>query len=91
MNLIKMALSAVTGFAGNFKTYLIAGAIALVLILGAYELGKFKGKEEQKVVQAQAATTAETKGIKAHAKVEQSVQKLSDPDLDDKLSRWMRD
>lgn len=69
-------------------------ALKVVEILGivfagflTYVSGKDKGKTEQKEQQSKEDLEAAKERIKVNA----NVQKTNDPDLDERLSKWVRD
>lgn len=74
--------------------FLQAIALKAVEILGivfagflTYVSGKDKGRTEQKEQQHK----EDLEAVKERIKVNADVQKTSDPDLDKRLSKWMRD
>lgn len=78
-------------FAKSYRVYLFIAAGVAVALFGSYEAGRWKGKQEQKVIQAEAQTKAITKGVQSHGTKQKEVNRLSDPDLDSRLDQWMRD
>lgn len=71
----------------QFAPYVV-GLLALIGgIAAAYFKGRSKGSTDAKAKQAQ----ADAKAVKTARKVEDDVRKSSDPDIDDRLSKWMRD
>lgn len=65
---------------------LIAAAGALVLVLGAYALGRYDGK----VVCTGNAAVSYQEGVKRNDGIEKQVQRMDVPALDRALSRWVR-
>lgn len=75
----------------KYKIYLVAvGAFALS-VTASYHLGKWQGRQAERVDMANARAEAVQKGVKTHGKKEREVKKLADPDLDVRLDKWMRD
>ncbi|MGE8105140.1 hypothetical protein ACQKP1_15785 [Allorhizobium sp. NPDC080224] len=71
----------------QFAPYLV-GALALIGgIAAAYLKGRSRGSTDAKAKLAQ----ADAKAVKTARKVEDDVRKSSDPDVDRRLSQWMRD
>lgn len=65
--------------------------IAAVLILvAAGAVGYVEGKSRCEVKDARADLKAIEKGNQAHDKIEEKVLVLSDPDLDRRISKWVR-
>lgn len=62
------------------------GAI-LAIIAGAFLYGRREGSQAQKQKQAE----ANAKAARTARKVEDDVRKSSSGDIDDRLSKWMRD
>lgn len=77
--------------ATGYSVYAICLAIITVLITGAWYEGKWRGRQEQRVLYAQERLEATNRGVQAHAKTQREVQKLSDPDIDADLTKWLRD
>jgi hypothetical protein len=73
----------------SFKAYLyLGGFLALLAAAGGIY---YKGWSScQKMRDAEQAQN-ELKGYKLYDRTEKEVLKLSDPDLDVRLARWMRD
>jgi len=88
---MKELFTRLVGTLAGYRTYLIAAAVVLALITGAWYGGKWQGAQEQKVIQANEKAAATIKGVQTHDKVQREVKKLSDPDLDADLAKWMRD
>jgi len=71
----------------QFAPYLIGLAAIIGGLATAYFKGRREGSSSAKKEQAEANAKAVTKA----RKVEDDVHKSSDADVDDRLSRWMRD
>lgn len=67
--------------------YLIGLAALIGGLFTVYAKGRREGSSSVKAKQAQ----AEAKATSAARKVEDDVRKTSDSDVDERLSRWMRD
>jgi len=63
------------------------GLGAILLMATLYGFGYVKGGADHKAEAQKAAL----KGVENHAKIEREVMGLNDHDLDDRLSKWMRD
>lgn len=72
--------------------YWVLGIALAAMAIWLYGLVQYtRGQASADVKCAKAETVAIQKGVDTHAKVETKVKKLSDPDLDHALSKWMRD
>lgn len=80
-----------TAFYGKYRVYILGGLAGVLTLFVTYHLGHWKGVNDQKLVQATARTVAIEKGVQAHGKKQQEVNRLSDPDLDGRIDKWMRD
>jgi len=83
------------------RVYLIAGALAIAGATGAFyvgnSMGYTEGRAESDVACAVASKRAAEqavadamKGVAAREKRKQEINRLSDPELDARLDRWMR-
>jgi hypothetical protein len=70
-----------------WRMYLIAGVGIAVAIAAAGLWGYIEGKTACQTSQLKAVVEAQ----KDHEKLETKIIRLADPDLDERLSRWMRD
>jgi len=64
---------------------------AVLLLLGVYTIGHIKGSSSCEVKHAKAVSVAIQKESQHHEEVKKKVMRLSDPDLDKRLSKWLRD
>lgn len=71
----------------QFSPYLIG----LVALLGGLATAYFKGRREGSQSAKQKQAEADAKAAKTARKVEDDVRKSSDADINDRLSKWMRD
>jgi hypothetical protein len=71
------------------------GLIILATVIGVLGLGSgisyYKGYQSAKRICKAETQAATLEGIKTHGKIEKEVMRLNDPDLDSRLSKWMRD
>ena len=71
----------------KYKTNLIQVGVLLVGLVSVYGIAVVRTNANCKVSQAK----AQVEGVKTNEKIRQAVTGLSDPDLDKRLSRWVRD
>lgn len=72
---------------GKLTGWAAAIGAVIAVLAAAYFKGRREGSQNAKQKQAE----ADAKAVKTARKVEDDVRKSSDADIDDKLSRWMRD
>ncbi len=77
----------ISALLAQFAPYLIGLAAIAGGLLTAYMKGRREGSQSAKQKQAE----ANAKAVNTARKVEDDVRKSSDHDIDDRLSRWMRD
>lgn len=63
----------------------------LALLAGGLAFTHYKAYQFGKSSVTNSQNKADVKAVKEHAKLETKIIRLSDPDLDKRLSRWMRD
>lgn len=71
----------------KYKTKLIQLGVCAVVLASVYGIAVVRTNANCVVSQA----TAQVKGVKQNEVIRQAVTGLSDPDLDKRLSRWVRD
>jgi hypothetical protein len=72
---------------GKIQLYVLVGLAGVALVVGAYFYGKHEQRLETKAEQAE----QRVKDINRAREIENEVPKLSDPDLDRRLDKFMRD
>ena len=80
-------MNKIVNFLMNWRFKLLIGLAGLFLLAGLFGAGYLKGEGNARLE----CEKAKTEGVKLHGEVEKQVMGLSDPDLDARLSKWMRD
>jgi hypothetical protein len=76
-----------TWLLSKFSGWLSAAGALIAIVAGAFLYGRREGSQAAKQKQAE----ADAKAAKTARKVEDDVRKSSDPDIDQRLSKWLRD
>ena len=80
-------MSRIISLIGSHKVTLLY-ALAFVLV---FVIGYVKGDADRSVKEARKQTQAIERGVQIHGKIQQKIMALPDPDLDARLSKWLRD
>jgi len=71
----------------GWRLYLAIGIVAAIAIGGFYAYARHQGVKSCELKHAE----ADRRGENIHGEIETKVMRLSDPDLDVRLMRWLRD
>ncbi|MCC7304778.1 MAG: hypothetical protein IT558_00805 [Alphaproteobacteria bacterium] len=75
----------------NLKVPALITLFVGIMLAGAFWAGTIKGSGSERVKCAEQKTKAIQEGIKAHEKRKKEIMSLPDPDLDQRLTKWLRD
>lgn len=76
-----------TGLWNKFYGYILAAGAAMGVALSLY----LKGRSDARASASAAESKKRLQTIEKAKKINEKVDNMSDADLDDKLSKWMRD